>query len=333
VVRRFSALLFSVLFGIGVTEIAVRAIGFRPFLEPGGGSASLNFVVPDEVFGWKLNPGTYSLAAPTGSEHTFVKHTLDDGTVDVGRKGASSPDVILLGCSLMWGFGLNDQQMFSWKLQQLCPESTVRNEAVLGYGTLQALMRMEHDLASVKPSPKRFIYGFIEHHEERNVGTPFWVRTLISNSSEGDVQMPYCDVGPENSCKRTPVARMIPAWTLPGRSILLDQIIYGVMQFASRDRRALAREVTKSLLIEMASTAKRAGVDFSVMLLDGSKAVTDEYAQYLRANRIDVIDCNLDPAHSEEMWNPANKHPTEKLNDAWIECLRIAQGGELCRVK
>ena len=73
-------------------------------------------------------------------------------------------EILIIGDSLSFGYGLNYKDVFSNKLEfQL--SSKIRNLAVPGYGTVQSLKILENNIES----EKIIIYGFIEDHLRRNV--------------------------------------------------------------------------------------------------------------------------------------------------------------------
>ena len=66
-----------------------------------------------------------------------------------------------------------------------------------GYGSIQSFLLLEDQIPKMK-SPKLVIYGFIEHHEYRNVARSEWLRVLELFSWKGHVKTPYGTIGTNN---------------------------------------------------------------------------------------------------------------------------------------
>ena len=74
--------------------------------------------------------------------------------------------------------------------QNLNNDIEVFNFGVGGYGGYQSLILQERKLKDLK-SIQHVIYGFIDHHEVRNVAAGSWLYMLNEYSSRGHVMVPY----------------------------------------------------------------------------------------------------------------------------------------------
>lgn len=106
-------------------------------------------VVYSGVYGWELRRSW------RGQDGSGARITLDvqrrrvtpgpgQGLPVVGR-------VAMLGDSIAFGTGVDDEHTFAYRLQQLDPRLDVRNLAVPGYGTDQELLRLEREAPSLRP--------------------------------------------------------------------------------------------------------------------------------------------------------------------------------------
>ena len=107
------------------------------------------FFVPDRLLGYSAPPGRYI--------HTYLRRQLPDGDwqafktkVTINSDGsrwtgnipdAQRPVIYVFGDSHVFGSGVNDEQTFSYHLQQAIPEKKVKLFALGGYGLNQAYLR------------------------------------------------------------------------------------------------------------------------------------------------------------------------------------------------
>lgn len=113
--------------------------------------------------------------APQATFATRIRYGLesfdvftDDRGARVGSAGTRSPDrvdVLSLGCSFAWGFGIEDEETYA-RLLERQTGLTVANLGVSGYGTVGSLLfyKKNQDL-----KPRLVIYGVISDHLRRNL--------------------------------------------------------------------------------------------------------------------------------------------------------------------
>lgn len=76
------------------------------------------------------------------------------------------PKVLALGCSYVYGFGLNDQDTLLWKLNERFPQAVFDNYGVVGWGTYQSLLLGEY-LLQTQPYDL-VLYFYILNHRFRS---------------------------------------------------------------------------------------------------------------------------------------------------------------------
>lgn len=76
------------------------------------------------------------------------------------------PKVLALGCSYVYGFGLNDQDTLLWKLNERFPQAAFDNYGVVGWGTYQSLLLGEYLLQ--KQPYDLVLYFYILNHRFRS---------------------------------------------------------------------------------------------------------------------------------------------------------------------
>ena len=167
-------------------------------LEGNGPSALLHFVSKT----WRnpsptnnlLKVGIWSVDDHYGYAHVpnavGQHHTAQyKVTYQIGSRGErlhpqtereAEKEVVFLGGSCTFGQGVESNQAFPAILaREYWQDWRVRNQAVIGWGTSHAYLRMEEELKHSDP-PDAFIYVMIPHHITRNSLSEPWLRGLHS---------------------------------------------------------------------------------------------------------------------------------------------------------
>ena len=135
---------FVVLLAAGAAELALRVA--RPvFLR---GSRAEHPHVYSEVYGWALRPGTRYYGR--GGETITVNERGYRGAVHATAPAPGAVRVVMLGDSITFGTGVGDDDTFSRRLDAQ-PDLEVLNLGVDGYGTDQALIRLEREGIGHRP--------------------------------------------------------------------------------------------------------------------------------------------------------------------------------------
>jgi hypothetical protein len=299
-------------------EIVLRAIGIPPWRDEFDRSKGTQVLyVPDVVLGWRNRPGSFSF--PTRPDDGPFHWTfLADGRRSTGPEGRPGrPVVALVGCSFTQGIGLSDHETYAWNLQAKRPEVAIRNYGTGGYGTYQSLLVLERILADPgSPRPVLVLYGFIEHHEMRNVATADWTRLLARTSSKGRVDLPYCSIQADGSLRRHELEhyRVFP---LMRYSSVVNRLQQGISDLVTQPRRAQRRRVTERLVAEMDRACRSDGVAFAVLLLQASAETASHYLDYCKAAGIECHD--VSSPMTADLRLPGDYHPNAKQNRIWAD--------------
>ncbi len=81
-------------------------------------------------------------------------------------KRTGKPRVLALGCSYLYGFGLNDEDTLVWKLNEHFTRAVFDNYGVVGWGTYQSLLLGEYLLQ--KETYDLVLYFYILNHRFRS---------------------------------------------------------------------------------------------------------------------------------------------------------------------
>ena len=135
----------AVLAAAGLAEAVLR--GASPaFLA---GTRARHPHVYSEVYGWALRPGARYTGR--GGEAITVNERGYRGALHDGRPAPGFTRVVMLGDSVTFGSGVSDADTFP-ALLDARPELEVINLGVDGYGTDQALLRLEREGLAYGPS-------------------------------------------------------------------------------------------------------------------------------------------------------------------------------------
>lgn len=169
-------------------------------------------------------------------------HRVTAGTYD-------RPKILLLGGSFTFGQGVEDQEAFPALLGEAYPEVKVINGGVSAWGTGQALLELEEELATYDDI-ELVVYGFITAHLERNSVRRSWLQHLAKTRNF-----------------------MNPRFELEGETLiyqgLADPVRDGMDAGPELERQEF--DLTMHMLAEMKSLAEAAAVPFVVVFLpDGA---------------------------------------------------------------
>jgi hypothetical protein len=124
-----------------------------------------NAFIGHHKLGIALNTGAYSITLNDSIQFTAT-HLPGNHRLIPASELAENPDLLLLGCSFTYGYGVNDDETFAALLQQGFPEVSMRNSGVIGYGTVQSLMQLKEMVK--KGSVKTVLLNFSSFHLMRN---------------------------------------------------------------------------------------------------------------------------------------------------------------------
>ena len=201
----------------GVTFVAAELLfrqwlKSRPILQAAGQQAAGQPRVfdPDPVRGWRSRPGEHELVFRdrVRGEIVRVSTTVNDRGERLGAPARDGvPEALVVGGSMTFGWGVEDDKTFAAQLGRRVPELRFVNVATGGYGTLQALLTLEQREG---PAPRVVIYGFGSFHAERNVAHPSWLSMLYHFSERGHATIPYVSLDDQGELVRHPCAPIYP---------------------------------------------------------------------------------------------------------------------------
>jgi len=167
------------------------------------------------------------------------------------------------------------------------------------------------------------IYGFVDHHEVRNVVPASWLRLLVTVSRAGPLKVPFATVGADGTLERHP-PEGYPKWPVDRLLASVAFLEDRYADFKTRRRAAQGRAVTEALLIEMQRLSAGHGARLVVVLLSSVTTGTMEhYLEFLNEHKIATLDCSAHPTGLPYLV-PGYGHPSKAVHDYWTGC--IARG-------
>ena len=275
--------------------------------------------IPDSLLGWKGAEGKYMHGTGSHEQRFFEISILPDGN----RRTSETPptdsagDIVFLGGSFTQGWQIDDSNTFAWKIQEALPNFNILNYGTIGYGTYQSLLVLEGLLPRLKLA-RVVVYGFISHHEFRNVADPDYLRGLKQYSRQGAVAVPFVTLNHHDQVVRHE-PEDFPILPFSEYSAIINLIGKVYVDLSQRNRVRQKTAVTEKLLLQMAEISRKHGARYFVVLLDGDKRVLSHYKEFLEQSRIEFIDCAFPLSSKDRV--AGRGHPNEAINARYADCI------------
>jgi hypothetical protein len=294
-------------------EIALRILGYQHFRNDDYSIQCTppNAFVGDPKKGIALNPGTYRINLNRGL--TFETRHLANGSRYVANRTNDTLEVLLLGCSFTYGYGVNDEENFASILQQSFPETGVQNGGVVGYGSIQSLMQLKEQMDSnqlkvvlLHFSSFHFMRNSLSQQYRSNLKIGYQRSSQHVDNLMQEARFPY-----KNSCEE-PISfvsweDMYENW--PGRDWLaaVNWIQTSVDKAAEDQEQQL--DVTACILHEINDLCEQKGIKFGLVCLDS----TPETEQLkTRMPELNWLDVKFDFTSKKLTNQPYDSHPSPR---------------------
>jgi len=246
--------------------------------------------IEDKILGWKPKPGEY-IFKPWGESGRTTKLTnLDDGERLTGHKNKENK-IVFIGGSLTQGWAVDDSSTFSWLLQKKFKNYKVKNYGVGGYGGVQSFLKLKNIFENQK-NIKFVIYGFIPHHEVRNIASGSWIYLLNKGSrgTEGKLSLPYASIKKQKLVIYKPKKYLkLP---LGNNSALIAKIEKKILKLTSFRRSLQETKISKAIILSMKEITEENGSKFILLILNKipeEKLV--KYKKFFEEKSIEHINC------------------------------------------
>jgi len=307
----------SVVFSGAIAESLLRLTGHTPWTYSRFDPNKPTMYEPDPVLGWTKKEGEYVFPAYDSSGQdihmTFIAHGQ---RLTRAKETVSNKEFVIVGGSFIEGHAIDDNETYAWILQNQYPSLNVLNYGTGAYGSYQSLLVLEKELPRLT-SPITVLYGFIQHHEDRNIASDQWLKKLSRLSRRGHAPVPYVTYEEDNGLVRHAHEGYL---VLPFReslaTIVLIEKVY--MKIKTMNRNSQKRLVTEQILLEMNRITEKYGAKFVMVLLMADQETKSHYMSFCKTHNIRCIDCvyPLTP----EMKVVGEGHPNGRMNSLWAEC-------------
>lgn len=318
-------LLTSVVVGLGVAEFAVRRQGDVPYapdnvpdiIDPGG-----RLFEPDPRLGYKHISGDYTITLKDGFQ--FHVSNDEEGRRRTCPKGEESQhgaagEIWVLGCSWTFGWSIDDEETFPWRLQALLPKHRILNYGTNGYGTIHGLIQLEEAIeAGQKPQIAMIAYG--SFHDDRNTFVRHRRKGVNAWKKFGPLIQPYGSLDSNGELEIEMAGTEYAEWPLQRQSALVHRLERAYNDWESAQ--ANSHEVSQAIVERMYSLCRANGIELVMLSMARTPENTDmlEYARELGMPGVDV---SLDLRKNRHLRNlPHDGHPNGEANRMFAE--RIA---------
>lgn len=289
-------------------------MGYRPYANTDYDviSTPKNPYVADADLGIQLNSGKFRLTL--NKKVTFeATHQENGQRLIPGSETSNNEDVLFLGCSYTYGYGVNDSESFAALAQQKHPEWNVQNTAVVGYGTAQHFLQLKDRLDKNRPkcvvlclSSVHFIRTVLSQQYRSNLRIGYRRSSSDVDDRMNGARFPYFDdfSGKEKYAKWEDLYSEIP-----GRYWSATINFVQNLRDRGREPKCNSIDITAHLIQEMQLLCKQAGVPFAVVCLDTNHE-TANLEQKL--NNIPWLNVGFSFKSKKYTHRPYDSHPNEK---------------------
>lgn len=319
---KIALILTSIFISLFLLEFFLRFLNFKPWKYENEKFQNNQIFQYEKKLGWISKQGSYVM--------TFDENKNPNSFITIEKKGnrfiknseKNEGNIIFIGGSFTQGWGINDDQTFSSLIKKNFKDYNVYNFGQSGYGGVQSLLLLENIIKKIE-KPKLIIYGFIEHHEQRNVARSTWLETLLRYSKRGHdhkPKIPYATINKDNQLIIHEPKGYIEFWLREKSSLILILEKFTNKQI-NRQRKKYQDLVTKQIFIEMKKIADENNSNFLIVnLYFSNKDNEKNYEVFINEKNLNYTNCNLNLDKSLLILN--DFHPNHKANELYRKCIK-----------
>lgn len=312
-------IIISVIVSVSIIEFTFRISGYSPRpirnrLHPHFSSGN-TWAKKDPELGWVNRYGKFRSIEPGKNIMSFNR----DGsrTIPSDRRNKTTEELLIVGGSFAQGYGVKDQDTFSFIIDNSQEKFRVRNFGTAAYSTYQSLLTMKRH---INPNTRAVIYGYLSPHRNRNVSD---IGLVMGNTdtSGNNIVAPHVRLK-ENGQLQYHEYRRIRPWPLEQHSAIVTLAHKVQMKMIYRSDEAERDAVTYKLLIDMKEYAAINGVEFYLVLLLTVK--NDMVPSIVKSEGMNVIDCRShDYFRRRELrlGSSIMTHASALQHEIWATCI------------
>ena len=316
-IKNISLSFFSIILVLILIEIILRLNGSSP-------RKINNFIlnepltnVPDEILGWSPKIGKHKFK-PWSDDGKITYLTINKDKSRVTGSNLIDKKIVFIGGSNTLGWAVDDFETFTSIIQNKTNDYKIMNFGVGGYSGYQSLLLLEK-IFNNNDNVKLVIYGYIPHHEVRNVAAGSWMYLLNFFSTRGFVKLPYASIDEENNLIRYKPIKYINI-PFSNRSVLIAKLEKKIMKIKSLQREYIKFEISKAIIKEMNKISNENSSEFKFLILENlSEEKINKYKKFLANNEIALINCPM--PQGEEYTVKGDGHPSALGHKVVSECI------------
>lgn len=292
-----AALLVAVVAFLGQRH-TIYALGQRTITS----DVNAPFYVAHPLLGYKTASGSRTITLRDGDRLlAFSTATGPDGyrlTSFAPQQQDGRPEIWIFGCSYTWGWLLDTQDSFPFRLQSALPQYAVRNFGIPGYGTVHAAVQLRTELAS--SSAEYAILAYASFHKRRNVAASSRMLECKNFEMYGKLRHPQATLDDTGR----PAIRLVPITAADD---------------ADDPPAAVMDAVTIALLADIHDGLLKKGIVPILAVLNNEN--DDPVVRRARAMGYDVLDINLDNTEPRYHFPALDSHPNAEANKAYAAAI------------
>jgi len=272
------------------------------------------FFIADQKLGYAMHSGEFHV-----SQNDNVKwistHDKDGHRITSSETRTDTASLWIFGCSFTYGWGLNDQDTYSYLLQKRFPNMGVKNFAIGGHGTLQTLIQLEDELKKTAP-PKTIIVAYGDFHDIRNVGSPLHLKAFNRIKQMSAFRYPYAHF--TNNMLSVSYAKLDYSGIPFSNKLRILKFIED--QYDQYIDKSLDRQnITRILLLKIATICKENDIRFLLAGINRTDK-TKEMLRLVSSKDIVTFDMSVDLS-SAEFIVKFDGHPNEKAHRHYADVI------------
>ena len=262
----------------------------------------------DGELGYRPKPGHYIVAPPGLRPFSVTIDANSRRITHAGGDSARARQAWFFGCSFTYGWGLDDEQTFAWKIRQASNDLDVVNFAASGYGNVHGLLQFRRALqAGHRPKFAAIVYA--SFHDERNALLRFYRKDHI-----GRHIFPYARLAAGKLVTVIEPVEYTP-WPLQQELATVEFAEHAYNR--NEDWLFGSQQVTKAVLREFMSLASAHSIPVVVFGIWNNERTREvvSYAKTIGAIAADVSEDLEQPGAKVE----GDSHPSAATNDRYAQ--------------
>lgn len=312
---------------LGTSEVALRWNGHLPYRLP---SIAIRYqpphcFLPTRLLGVELNPGAYVVTLNEGLVYRATHNERRERVTSLVEKDPQLPEVALLGDSMTYGMGVDDDATYPFLLNETLNGARVANLAIPGTGTVHSYLRLKEYLR-LGNRPAVVVLTFLDFHDDRNTYGP-QTKEMLRAGTRGagdDVAAlgkdrpwtyAYARIRDESLEVAEEDLHPVAGWTAPLRRTfaLINLFERGREQWSFR--RVRPAEVTHRLISMTSDLCGQYGCRFLVGVMSRGRRTEDVQA-YCSRRGIRSTDLSVDFGDRRFTNYPFDAHPSPLAHQA-----------------